>query len=268
MKTVVVTGASSGIGLACCLRLARGGWSVFGGVRTEEDAAAFRGRGLEPLLLDVTDSVADRGSRGRGRPEPRRPRRQRRDRDRGAARARPARRAPAPARGERRRAGGGDAGIPARAPSGKRTRRPHGLDRRQERAPVPRSLCGVEARPRGDRRLAARRAAPVGDARLDRRAGEHRDGDLAEGRGARRATCRPGQTQTSSSSTPRRSRASGKSRSHAAREPTPTSWRRPSSTRSRPSGRRRATSSAVTPIYARGSSACPRGSATASSRRP
>ena len=57
MKTVVVTGASSGIGLACCVRLTRAGWRVFGGVRTDEDAAALRERGLDALRLDVTDAA-------------------------------------------------------------------------------------------------------------------------------------------------------------------------------------------------------------------
>ncbi len=56
MKTVVVTGASSGIGLACCVRLTKAGWRVFGGVRTDEDAAALRERGLDALQLDVTDA--------------------------------------------------------------------------------------------------------------------------------------------------------------------------------------------------------------------
>jgi NAD(P)-dependent dehydrogenase (short-subunit alcohol dehydrogenase family) len=55
-KSVVVTGASSGIGLACALRLAAAGWRVYGGVRTSEDADALRGRGIEPLRLDVTNA--------------------------------------------------------------------------------------------------------------------------------------------------------------------------------------------------------------------
>jgi NAD(P)-dependent dehydrogenase (short-subunit alcohol dehydrogenase family) len=55
-RAVVVTGASSGIGLASALRLARAGWRVFGGVRTDEAAAALRERGVEPLTLDVTDA--------------------------------------------------------------------------------------------------------------------------------------------------------------------------------------------------------------------
>ena len=56
MKSVVVTGASSGIGLASALRLANAGWRVHGGVRTEEAAATLREHGVEPLLLDVTDA--------------------------------------------------------------------------------------------------------------------------------------------------------------------------------------------------------------------
>jgi len=55
-RTVVVTGASSGIGLACALRLAAAGWRVYGGVRAREDGEALRGRGIEPLELDVTNA--------------------------------------------------------------------------------------------------------------------------------------------------------------------------------------------------------------------
>jgi NAD(P)-dependent dehydrogenase (short-subunit alcohol dehydrogenase family) len=56
---VVVTGASSGIGRASAMKLARSGFRVFAGVRKEEDAealeeAATAGR-LTPLFIDVTD---------------------------------------------------------------------------------------------------------------------------------------------------------------------------------------------------------------------
>jgi NAD(P)-dependent dehydrogenase (short-subunit alcohol dehydrogenase family) len=55
-RTVLVTGASSGIGLASALRLAQAGWRVYGGVRTHEAAAVLREGGIEALTLDVTDA--------------------------------------------------------------------------------------------------------------------------------------------------------------------------------------------------------------------
>jgi len=55
-RTVVVTGASSGIGLACTTRLVGSGRRVFGGVRSPEDGARLRALGAEPVELDVTDA--------------------------------------------------------------------------------------------------------------------------------------------------------------------------------------------------------------------
>ncbi len=55
---ILVTGASSGIGRATTLCLARQGFTVFPTVRREEDAAALLAEAagnLHPLLLDVTD---------------------------------------------------------------------------------------------------------------------------------------------------------------------------------------------------------------------
>ena len=56
--TVVITGASSGIGRVTALRLARAGFDVLAGVRREEDGAALRGAdpGIEPAIVDVTDA--------------------------------------------------------------------------------------------------------------------------------------------------------------------------------------------------------------------
>ncbi len=56
MKSVLITGASSGIGRATALRLARGGVKVFATVRSEEDAEGLRASGISTLLIDVTDS--------------------------------------------------------------------------------------------------------------------------------------------------------------------------------------------------------------------
>src|SRR2546425_10213582 len=55
---VVVTGASSGIGEACALRLDRRGFQVFAGVRSAKDQKSLKSKGggaLTPILLDVTD---------------------------------------------------------------------------------------------------------------------------------------------------------------------------------------------------------------------
>lgn len=59
MRTVLVTGASTGIGRATALRLDAAGWQVFAGVRRQEDAAALSQAGsdhLAPLILDITDA--------------------------------------------------------------------------------------------------------------------------------------------------------------------------------------------------------------------
>jgi NAD(P)-dependent dehydrogenase (short-subunit alcohol dehydrogenase family) len=54
-RTVVVTGASSGIGEACALRLANAGWRVLGGIRRDEDAERLGAQGVEPVRIDVTE---------------------------------------------------------------------------------------------------------------------------------------------------------------------------------------------------------------------
>jgi NAD(P)-dependent dehydrogenase (short-subunit alcohol dehydrogenase family) len=59
VKSVLITGASTGIGRATALHLDGKGWRVFAGVRREENAASLREAGSErlmPLMLDVTDA--------------------------------------------------------------------------------------------------------------------------------------------------------------------------------------------------------------------
>src|SRR4051794_38674982 len=56
---VVITGASTGIGRACALRLDREGFDVLAGVRKHEDGEALGTTAsdrLRPLIIDVTDS--------------------------------------------------------------------------------------------------------------------------------------------------------------------------------------------------------------------
>lgn len=57
-STVLVTGASTGIGRATALRLAAAGWRVFAGVRRDADGRALADASagsLTPVALDVTD---------------------------------------------------------------------------------------------------------------------------------------------------------------------------------------------------------------------
>jgi NAD(P)-dependent dehydrogenase (short-subunit alcohol dehydrogenase family) len=59
MRSVLVTGASTGIGRATVERLDAAGWRVFAGVRRQEDADSLSQAGSErvvPLILDVTDA--------------------------------------------------------------------------------------------------------------------------------------------------------------------------------------------------------------------
>lgn len=57
-KAVVITGASTGIGEACALRMDKDGWRVFAGVRKEADGAALKEKAsdrLTTLIIDVTE---------------------------------------------------------------------------------------------------------------------------------------------------------------------------------------------------------------------
>jgi NAD(P)-dependent dehydrogenase (short-subunit alcohol dehydrogenase family) len=61
MKTVVVTGASTGIGWGCAKILIKKGFKVFGSVRKEADGERLKkefGASFTPLLFDITDAAA------------------------------------------------------------------------------------------------------------------------------------------------------------------------------------------------------------------
>jgi NAD(P)-dependent dehydrogenase (short-subunit alcohol dehydrogenase family) len=56
-KSVVITGASSGIGRACVLRLSQAGWQVFATVRKEQDREKLQHQpGIFPLIIDMQDA--------------------------------------------------------------------------------------------------------------------------------------------------------------------------------------------------------------------
>ena len=57
--TVVVSGASTGIGEATAIHLAEQGFRVFAGVRREADGAALQEKAdLTPLIIDITDELS------------------------------------------------------------------------------------------------------------------------------------------------------------------------------------------------------------------
>ena len=56
MSSVLVTGASTGIGHATAKRMLAYGLEVFAAARKDEDLERLRGEGMTPLKLDVTDA--------------------------------------------------------------------------------------------------------------------------------------------------------------------------------------------------------------------
>jgi NAD(P)-dependent dehydrogenase (short-subunit alcohol dehydrogenase family) len=59
VRSVLITGASTGIGRATALQLDEAGWKVLAGVRKESDADSLREAGSEriaPLILDITEA--------------------------------------------------------------------------------------------------------------------------------------------------------------------------------------------------------------------
>ena len=58
MKTVLITGVSTGIGKSCAKILSSNNYKVFGTIRTEEDAKILKkelGEFFFPIIMDVTN---------------------------------------------------------------------------------------------------------------------------------------------------------------------------------------------------------------------
>src|SRR5919205_831722 len=57
-KTIIVTGASSGIGAYCARALKTDGWRVFATARKPEDIAALETDGIEAFYLDYREPAS------------------------------------------------------------------------------------------------------------------------------------------------------------------------------------------------------------------
>ena len=57
-KSILITGCSSGIGLACAIGMKARGWRVFATVRNTQDQARLEALGLEALLMDYRESAS------------------------------------------------------------------------------------------------------------------------------------------------------------------------------------------------------------------
>ncbi len=57
-KSILITGCSSGIGLACATGLKARGWRVFATARNDADLARLEGLGLEALYLDYAEPLS------------------------------------------------------------------------------------------------------------------------------------------------------------------------------------------------------------------
>lgn len=56
MKSIIITGASSGLGESISIKFAQEGWLVFAGVRSEDDARNLveKASQIQPIFLDVS----------------------------------------------------------------------------------------------------------------------------------------------------------------------------------------------------------------------
>ena len=261
--TVVITGASTGIGRRPPCGSPRAGFDVLAGVRREEDGAALRARG-RAHRAGARRRHRRRAGRGPGRSASAAPRwpgwsTTPASRSPGRWRAFRSTRCAASTRST------SSACSPSPRPCSQSIRAGHGRIVNigsiggRINTPVRRALQLLEGGRAQPERVAAARAAPVGHPRRARRARRAGHPDLAQGRGGRAARRSPRCPSTCAPSTRARSRRWSPPRARSPPAPArPTTPRRPSSTRSPPSARGRSTPSAAAPrSRARCTACCP-----------
>ena len=57
-KTILITGCSSGIGLACAMGLRERGWRVFASCKQQVDCDRLRAMGFDSPRIDYTDTAS------------------------------------------------------------------------------------------------------------------------------------------------------------------------------------------------------------------
>ena len=185
--TVLVTGASTGIGEATVLHLRELGFDPIAAVRKDEDAERLEGQGLRTTRIDVTDADQIAAARDALGDEPLAGL----VNNAGIGVAAPLEFLPIDRLRQQLEINligqaAVIAGVPPRPAPRARQDRERELDRRAGGATTGGRIQRVEVRARGSERLAATRAAPPGRRRDPHRARWREDADLDEERAARR----------------------------------------------------------------------------------
>ena len=235
MPSVLITGASRGIGRATACRLAANGWDVLAGVRAAEDGdqlAEDSGGRIRPVTLDIADAAQIAALDGALPQKLDHGCQQRRHRGRWPGRGRSRRGVAAAARDQRGRPGRRHPGRAAQDSGGARAHRVRIVAQRPGVDADEWHLLRFEVRARGAGGRPADGVAPVARAGRPRRAGPNRHRHVAHAPAISSSRRLPVCHQSTAGSITSTSTVCAK------RSPDPSAWRlRPTGWQPRSSGR-------------------------------